>query len=84
MQRLHPALRATGVADNQLHEWTSHCFRRGSGIDMLQDKGVDALLSHGDWSTPRAAEPYASADEQCAAQLAASALNVFDISDDDE
>jgi hypothetical protein len=46
--------------------FTSHCFRRGAGIDVLEAHGLSAMLDHGQWSSPRAAEPYASADEQTA------------------
>ena len=83
MQRLYPCLQATGVPHQQVHEWTSHCFRRGSGVDVLEAHGVAAMVAHGGWSDPRAAEPYATADEQHAAGMATSALLVMDLSEDD-
>ena len=83
MRRLYPQLIASRVPEVQLSEWTSHCFRRGCGIDTLHEKGVDAIVSVGDWSNPRAAEPYASADEQSAVRLSTSALRIIDASDDE-
>ena len=82
MSRLQPALLASGVPLDEIQEWTSHVFRRGSGIDVLEERGVAALLQHGDWSDKRAAEPYASADEQAAVSQAA-ACSLVDLSDDD-
>ena len=82
MRRLATALQATGVPQQELSHWTSHCFRRGSGIDVLNKSGVAEMLKHGQWSSPRAAEPYASRQEQEAALLATAAW-VIDASDDD-
>ena len=83
MSHLRPCLLEAGVPENQLTEWTSHCFRRGSGIDILEAHGVSAMLSHGGWSHPRAAEPYATADEQHAVGLASAARLMIDDSDDE-
>ena len=33
---LHRALRAAGVPEEELSEWTFHAFRRGAGVDLLQ------------------------------------------------
>ena len=49
---------------------------------MLETRGVAAMVAHGEWSDPRAARPYASADEQRAVSFAA-ALTQIDASDDD-
>ena len=57
-------------------------FRRGSGVDILESHGVAAMVAHGEWADPRAARPYASADEQRAVSVAAALLSV-DNSDDD-
>lgn len=82
MARLQPFLQASGVPADQLSSWTSHCFRRGSAIDVLEHQGVAAMVAHGEWANPRSAEPYASAEEQHAVQLAA-AMWAIDGSDDD-
>ena len=82
MDKLGPALVASGVAPAELPTWTSHCFRRGSGIDVLEASGVKEMLRHGDWSSARAAEPYATADEQFAVSMA-SAAQAPDMSDED-
>ena len=62
--------------DAQLY--TSHCFRRGAGVDVLEAHGLAAMLRFGQWSSPSAAEPYASADEQTAAALGAVMLEASD------
>ena len=41
------------------------------------------MVAHGEWANPRAAEPYASADEQQAVRLAAAQYSIDD-SDDDQ
>jgi hypothetical protein len=83
MTKLKLPLLASGIKEEDLSLWTSHCFRRGSGIDVLEDRGVKAMLAHGEWSDPRSASPYASADEQKAVAFAAAQL-VLNASDDDE
>ena len=50
----------------QAEFFTSHCFRRGAGVDILEAHGLKAMLEFGQWKTPAAAEAYASADEQAA------------------
>ena len=50
--------------------FTSHCFRRGAAVDILESHGLSAMLRFGQWSSPQAATPYASADEQAAMDLA--------------
>jgi hypothetical protein len=82
MSRLRPFLLESGVAQDEQHLWTSHCFRRGSGIDVLEANGVAAMVAHGEWADPRAAQPYASAEEQRAVSLA-TALMAIDASDDE-
>ena len=49
---------------------------------MLEDKGIKAMVDHGEWSSARAAEPYASSDEQHAVAIAAAALCVDESEDD--
>jgi hypothetical protein len=53
----------------QADRYTSHCFRRGAGVDVLEAHGLQAMLSFGQWSSPQSAEPYASSDEQSARAL---------------
>ena len=83
MSGLQPFLLESGVPYGELSRWTSHCFRRGSGVDVLEERGIAAMVSHGEWADPRSARPYASADEQRAVGLAAASL-VVDASDDDD
>ena len=64
----------------QAERFTSHCFRRGSGVDVLEAHGRKAMLDFGQWSTPSAAEPYATADEQTAHAMG---VALADFSDDD-
>ena len=82
MARLRPALIQSGEAPATIADWTSHCFRRGSAADMLEANGVNAMLRHGEWSSPQAAEPYASRDEQQASSIAVASWAI-DASDDD-
>ena len=82
MSRLQPHLVESGVPCGELHLWTSHCFRRGSGVDVLECHGVKAMVAHGEWANPRAARPYATAEEQHAVAFAAALLEI-DASDDD-
>ena len=49
---------------------------------MLGDRGINAMVDHGEWSSARAAEPYASSDEQKAVAVAAAALCVDDSDED--
>ena len=46
-----------------VRDWTSHVFRRGSTIDILQSKGVAAMMHHGEWGSEAAAQSYATIDE---------------------
>ena len=64
-------------------DWTSHAFRRGSAVDTLQSKGVEAMLRHGEWSSERAAFPYASMDEIDSQRLRAACVAMVDLSDED-
>ena len=82
MHRLRPLIQESGVPESELHLWTSHAFRRGSGVDVLESQGVAAMVAHGEWSDPRAAQPYASLEEQRAVSLAAAA-EAIDASEDD-
>ena len=83
MCTLQPLLLETGIPESALAFWTSHCFRRGSGVDVLEDRGLRAMLAHGEWAGPRSAAPYASSDEQRAVGIAA-ASRVVDASDDED
>lgn len=71
-------LQEAGVPD--AGKYTSHCFRRGAGVDVLEAGGLQAMLRFGQWRSPTSAEPYASSDEQ-AAQALGTAL--ADLSEDD-
>ena len=83
MHRLRPILLESGIPPAEMSRWSSHCFRRGSGVDVLEEHGISAMVHHGEWADPRSARPYASADEQRAVGLAAASL-VVDASSDDE
>ena len=82
MKRLQPLLATSGVPEEDMCQWTSHCFRRGSGVDMLEEQGVRAMVAHGGWANPRSAEPYASAEEQRAVSFAAAQHSIEDSEDD--
>ena len=64
----------------QAESYTSHCFRRGAGVDVLKAHGLKAMLDFGQWSTPSAAEAYATADEQTAHAMG---VALADFSDDE-
>ena len=81
MQRIRPLLVMSGVPASEVGQWTSHCFRRGSGIDVLEHQGINAMVAHRGWASPKSAEPYANADEQRAVTFAAAQL-IVDDSDD--
>ena len=68
MSAIGAILREIGVPQADLY--TSHCFRRGSAIDILERHGLQAMLRFGQWHSPLAAAPYASPDEQAAVGLA--------------
>ena len=82
MRRIMPFLLEDGVPDAEIPQWTSHSFRRGSAIDILEEHGVAAMVEHGSWSDKSAARPYATEDEQTATSFAA-ACYWPDFSDDD-
>ena len=82
MERLRFVLLETGEVVGNLPLWTSHCFRRGSAADVLRAQGVKAMIDHGEWSSSRAAEPYASRDEQDASTIALASW-LIDVSDED-
>ena len=71
---------ASDCGESAAHEFTSHCFRRGAGVDVLEAHGLKAMLSFGEWSSPHAAAPYASSDEQTARALGTA---LADFSDED-
>jgi len=58
--------------------FTSHCFRRGAAADVLEEHGLASMLNFGQWSSPGAAMPYASADEQTARALGNAVLDCSD------
>ena len=72
-------LRDIGVPD--ANDTTSHCFRRGAGVDILESHGLRAMLRFGQWRSPQSASAYASLDEQAATGLGRLCA---DLSDDDE
>ena len=73
------ALQADGITD--LSGWSSHAIRRGSGVDMLCQKGLVAMLSHGEWESTASASHYASLDEMHARLVADQALELSDDED---
>ena len=78
MAQFVTVLRGLGV--KQWDKFTSHCFRRGAGVDVLEAHGLQAMLCFGQWSSPQAASSYASMDEQTAQALGET---VADMSEDD-
>ena len=76
MRQVVELLRALGVADASVY--TSHCFRRGVGVDVLETHRLKAMLEFGHWSTPRSAEPYASADEHTAQAVGCTLVDFSD------
>ena len=62
-------------------DWTSHVFRRGSAVDMLQSKGVAPMMQHGEWGSEAAAHPYASLDEVDTEKLRAACCAMVDLSE---
>ena len=68
MATIASMLRELGVP--QVESYSSHCFRRGSAVDILEKHGLHAMLRFGQWHSPMAAAPYASPDEQAAVGLA--------------
>ena len=78
MARIQGILSKLGIPNAD--EYTSHCFRRGAGVDVLETQGLKSMLEFGQWSSPQAAAPYASIDEQTAQALGTA---LADQSDDD-
>ena len=68
MRKVRDIINTLGVRD--VATYTSHCFRRGSAVDILERHGLQAMLRFGQWYSPFSAAPYASLDEQAAAGLA--------------
>ena len=66
-----------------IRDWTSHAFRRGSSVDILQAGKVNAMMKHGEWSTETSAHSYATLDEISTQRLRASCVSMVDLSDDD-
>ncbi len=69
-------------AKGKLEDWTSHVFRRGSAVDILQAKGISAMLEHGGWAVENSAWSYASLDEIDTESLRRSCDRLVDLSDD--
>lgn len=70
-------------SQGRLNDWTSHAFRRGGAVDILQSKGVQAMLQHGEWAAEASAHSYASLDEVDTQKLKTVCLSWPDLSDDD-
>ena len=66
-----------------INQWTSHAFRRGSSVDILQSKGVRDMMSHGEWMTESSAQAYATLDEIETERLRTICQSWPDLSDDD-
>ena len=68
MGEIRHILRALQIPNSD--SFTTHCFRRGSAVDVLESHGLQAMLAFGQWRSPQAATPYATAGEQTAVGLA--------------
>ena len=68
MSKVQGILKTLGVPD--VATYTSHCFRRGSAVDILERHGLQAMLRFRQWSSPFSAASYASLDDQAAVGLA--------------
>ena len=66
-----------------VRDWTSHAFRRGGTVDVLQSKGTVAMMAHGEWAAESSAGAYASIDEIDSEKLRAACQSMIDLSDDD-
>ena len=66
-----------------VRDWTSHVFRRGSAVDILQSRGVAAMMRHGEWGSEAASHAYATLDEIDTEMLRAAYCSVVDLSDED-
>ena len=64
-------------------DWTSHAFRRGSAVDILETQGVQAMMRHGEWGSEKAAHAYASLDEITSQHPRTACTVMPDLSDDD-
>jgi len=64
----------SGLAVGGAEAYTSHCFRRGAAVDVLEAHGLTAMLSFGQWASPAAASAYATHDEQTARALGTALL----------
>ena len=78
MKNVVVLLKRIGVPDAET--FTSHSFRRGAGVDVLEAHGLHAMLRFGQWRSPQSASAYASLDEQTATALGKLCT---DVSDDD-
>ena len=52
-------------------------------MDILQARGVSAMMAHGEWGSERAASAYASLDEIDSERLRMVCQSIVDLSDDD-
>ena len=64
-------------------DWTTHVFRRGSTVDILQTQGVSAMMRHGESCSEASARSYATSDEIDTAKLREACISMIDLSDDD-
>ena len=71
---------AHACGEQDVHEFSSHCFRRGAAIDVLEEHGLKPMLQFGEWKSPQAAQSYGSADEQFARAMGSV---LADLSDDE-
>ena len=56
-------LAAVGIPKEVCPEYTSHAFRRGVAVDILERQGLSAMLQYGQWQSVRSVSRYASWDE---------------------
>lgn len=66
-----------------IRSWTTHVFRRGGAIDVLEAKGIKAMLEHGEWASERSSYSYARLDEIDTMRLRQVCESLPDLSDND-
>ena len=67
-----------------VRDWTSHAFRRGGAVDILQTKGMEEMLQFGEWASVRSASSYATPDEISSQVLRMASAAIIDLSEDED
>lgn len=79
-QVFRDVLTKVDVGDSDL--WTSHDVRRGSAIDIFEEKGFEAMLRAGGWRSLTGSRPYVSQETVVAgAQAEQDIHQIVDLSD---